>query len=188
VAAITGNNLESTAKLNFTKTAEDLDFISIADNFSEKILTDFPVEIIYQVQVDNWFGAKWLGFTGKVEGALGVRHPTDLRVPPFTPSRILEQRVLKKVENGFEIIEIPQIHIEQASSDNFSRRISQFPGNTLFVWLSAKNGQNKRGSILIYLKKNEELQAWYFGLENLKSWRIVDYQGSYPRNAFEALL
>jgi hypothetical protein len=38
----------------------------------------------YVVKIDNWFGKRWLGFSGKALGALGVRKK-KLTLPPFHP-------------------------------------------------------------------------------------------------------
>lgn len=45
----------------------------------------------YVVKIDNWFRKRWLGFSGKVLGALGVAK-AKLTLPPFIPSRVVSQR------------------------------------------------------------------------------------------------
>ena len=45
----------------------------------------------FLVKIDNWFGKRWLGFSGKALGALGVRKE-KLTLPPFIPSRLVSQR------------------------------------------------------------------------------------------------
>ncbi|MCA1709275.1 MAG: hypothetical protein LC808_40740 [Actinobacteria bacterium] len=42
----------------------------------------------YVVKIDNWFGKRWLGFSGKALGALGVRKQ-KLTLPPFIPTRVV---------------------------------------------------------------------------------------------------
>jgi hypothetical protein len=41
-------------------------------------------EQTYVVKIDNWFGKRWLGFSGKALGALGVRKK-KLTLPPSSP-------------------------------------------------------------------------------------------------------
>ena len=45
----------------------------------------------YLVKIDNWFGKRWLGFSGKALGALSVRKE-KLTLLPFIPSRVVSQR------------------------------------------------------------------------------------------------
>ena len=50
------------------------------------------------IKIDNWFGARWLGFAGKFLGAAGVTlipskiRPDNLTIPPFVPERVVSQR------------------------------------------------------------------------------------------------
>ena len=51
------------------------------------------------VQIDGWFGPRWLGFCGKWRGAAGVRmrrvNDARMPVPPFRPSRVVDERRLR---------------------------------------------------------------------------------------------
>jgi hypothetical protein len=55
--------------------ADDADaFVSVVDGVVDGIARAHrPVEVVV-VKIDNWFGDKWLKFSGKVFGALGVSH------------------------------------------------------------------------------------------------------------------
>ena len=50
-------------------------------------------------RIDNWFGPKWLAFSGKLLGALGVAKK-DLTLPPFVPSRVVWQHDYQRDDDG----------------------------------------------------------------------------------------
>ena len=52
------------------------------------LIANEPAELIV-INIDNWFGQKWLHFAGKALGAVGVWRDHDgLTVPPFVPARV----------------------------------------------------------------------------------------------------
>src|SRR5262245_49609679 len=77
----------------YTK-AEALDdpkFVAWVERVIAGVESRFETDQSYVVKIDNWFGQRWLGFSGKAVGALRVCQ-RRLTLPPFVPSRVLSQR------------------------------------------------------------------------------------------------
>jgi hypothetical protein len=55
------------------------------------IVQKYAPQKLILIEVDSWFGSKWLGLSGKIMGRLGVR-TEPLSVSPFVPARIFSQR------------------------------------------------------------------------------------------------
>src|SRR5687767_7333422 len=72
----------------------------------------------YVVKIDNWFGKRWLGFSGKTLGAAGVRKE-KLTLPPFIPSRVVSQR--RFFEAGASPRRRKLLHVWQRSGENLQR-------------------------------------------------------------------
>ncbi len=70
---------------------DDSEFLDFVDATVVGVEEAINTKQTYVVKIDNWFGKRWLGFSGKALGALGVRI-TKLTLPAFTPSRVLSQR------------------------------------------------------------------------------------------------
>ena len=58
------------------------DFSSLVENIVSASVQAASLSIVHTVCIDHWFGHKWLGFTGKLQGAMGVHNTEALRVPP----------------------------------------------------------------------------------------------------------
>ena len=56
--------------------------------FLDAAVANYRPAEIYLVCIDRWFDAKWLNFSGKVLGALGVWR-SRTTIPPFHPHRVL---------------------------------------------------------------------------------------------------
>ena len=74
------------------------DFIGHVEQVVNGVVRRHLPETLVLIKINNWFGSKWLGFSGKALGALGVwnkprNEPADnIRIPPFVPSRVVSQR------------------------------------------------------------------------------------------------
>jgi hypothetical protein len=57
------------------------------------------------VAVQDYFDSKWLGFTGKVLGAVGVRG-TLTTFPPFHPHRVVREQRFARARSGadYEVV------------------------------------------------------------------------------------
>jgi hypothetical protein len=67
------------------------DFIDIVEGLVNGLLIGDAPPSLMLIKIDNWFGSKWLGFSGKILGALGVSMG-KLTIPPFVPNHVLSER------------------------------------------------------------------------------------------------
>src|SRR5882672_4353063 len=112
---------------------DDSKFVKWLDSIIAGAFQELRATQLYVVKVDNWFGKRWLGFSGKSLGAIGVAK-RDLTIPPFIPSRIVSE--VRFVRPGTVRLKHPHIHLYQPSGENLNRKIEQIvPGATLF-WYS----------------------------------------------------
>lgn len=96
-------------------------------------------ETLVLIKIDNFFGAKWLGFSGKALGAIGVwfnpsSNPANIvRIPPFVPNRVVSQRrfsapTYEEVDCG------KPIHKRMPSRVALNRRVATAAPKSALVW------------------------------------------------------
>src|SRR5262249_54069328 len=122
----------------------------------------------------NWFGKRWLGFSGKALGALGVRKK-KLTLPPFNPSRVVSQR--RFIESGTPAGRRKQLHVWQRSGENLQRYTEVVLQGAHAFWYSGRSASNARGSFMAYLSTPEGYWPWYVSLRRDEKWRVVDCIG-----------
>ena len=66
-------------------------FLSQVQALADGLLRSFHPSSVVVIKIDNFFGSKWLHFSGKALGALGV-WKKRLNIPPFVPERVVWQR------------------------------------------------------------------------------------------------
>jgi len=123
---------------------------------------------LYVIRIDNWFGPKWMHFSGKALGFIGV-HQRSLHVPPFVPNRVVAERVF--VGPDYEVAVVtPPLHIECPSKQALLRQIADIDKNAAFLWFSSESEAQKRGSVMVYLPVATD-PAFYVGFsQREKSW------------------
>ncbi len=141
-----------------------------------------PAEIIV-VRIDNWFDHKWLGFSGKILGALGVWKST-LTVPPFVPNRVSWQRRYQRMESSgdYELTEPgPSLHITDTSTPKLRREVSRIAPDTALVWFSGNSKPNGKGGVMAYVPIENDYWAWYAGLTGNGEWKPQTLKGITPQ-------
>ena len=66
------------------------DFIAEVQGLVDGLLRHYAPRTVVLIKIDNFFGSRWLRFSGKALGALGV-WKKRLNVPPFVPNRVVSQ-------------------------------------------------------------------------------------------------
>lgn len=128
----------------------------------------------FVVKIDNWFGKRWLGFSGKTLGALGFRKE-KLTLPPFIPSRVVSQR--RFLVAGTHPGRHKRLHVWQHSGENLQRYTEVLlPGSHAF-WYSGRSASNDRASFMAYVSTPDGHWPWYVSLRREKKWRVVDCVG-----------
>ena len=128
----------------------------------------------YVVKIDNWFGKRWLGFSGKALGALGVRK-AKLTLPPFIPSRVVSQR--RFFEAGTRVEPRKRLHVWQRSGENLQRYTEVVLQSSHAFWYSGRSTSNGRGSFMAYVSMPDGHWPWYVSLRRGEKWRVVDCIG-----------
>lgn len=130
----------------------------------------FRTDLTFVVKIDNWFGQRWLGFSGKLVGALGFRK-TKLTLPPFVPSRVVSQ--LRVREEGTDPGRHKSLHVWQPSAENLQRYTEVvLPGAHAF-WYSGRSDSSGRASFMAYVSTPDGHWPWYVSLQRKVTWRVV---------------
>jgi hypothetical protein len=128
----------------------------------------------YVVKIDNWFGKRWLGFSGKALGAFGVRKK-KLTLPPFIPSRVVSQR--RFFEGDAPRGRHKRLHAWQRSGENLQRYTEIVLHRSNAFWYSGRTASNDRGSFMAYLSTPNGHWPWYVSLRRDETWRVVECVG-----------
>lgn len=124
------------------------------------------------IRIDNWFDHKWLYFSGKSLGAIGL-HKRRITIPPFHPNRVENETLYQwnAAASHYQQTDIKQsIHIKQWSSENFQRLAPRILGeNAVAAWFSSRSAQDARGSLMVYSTRGEP-SAWFASFAEDQSW------------------
>jgi hypothetical protein len=136
---------------------------------------------LWVVQVDGWFDRKWLGFEGKILGALGV-HSRSLRtvVPAFSPGRLHSQLFLRwDAEQGRYVRHRRPfwLHPWQPSEWNLRRTLPKLAPEASFIWYSSSAGQDERASLMAFLRLDGSWWRWYLAFARQVPWRLTALEG-----------
>lgn len=153
---------------------DDSEFLETVERLFNGWIRNHAPDEIYLIKVDNWFDFKWRAFEGKKVGAVGSWNEEELRIPPFIPDRILEQSYFRKLNEVYENLDVPDMHIYQTSSDNITgkRRLKAFSETRLFCWFSGNTKNNLRGSSMIYQIQGKASPTFYVSFLKKENWQI----------------
>ena len=170
---------------------DDEGFLAIVGRLLEQLAR--TADDLHLVRIDNWFGPKWLGFSGKLLGAVGVH--TDVErgavvVPPFSPGRVVWERHLSSAGGEYFPVECPwTLHGKRSSESNMTRQLSHFQSSGHFVWFSGKTHPNERGSLMVVSLDDSKQDAYF--IEFTKSggwWRVGSKAGLSPMSPSSLLV
>jgi hypothetical protein len=154
---------------------DDADFVAKVQAVAVAIATRYAPHEVVVVKLDNWFGPKWLGFSGKTLGALGVwKSPPT--VPPFVPARVLHQLRFQ----GPVFDAAPQgdaLHIATSSEAALKCQLSDAAPGAAVIWFSGGTAGNGRGAVMAYVPNDDSYSAWYAGWLRKDEWRPVMLRG-----------
>ena len=161
--------------------ADDPRFVALANRLLEAAVTTYRPAEIYLVRIDQWFDTKWLNFSGKALGALGVWNKRTT-VPPFHPGRVREEHHFSVTTNpdAFEKTPAAPLHLAQESSQNLVRSISRISSDAVFFWYSSATVGLDRGSIMLYRTHQNEVLSRYVSFQRTATWRLDRHLGISP--------
>ncbi|MEM8883637.1 MAG: hypothetical protein AAGD14_06205 [Planctomycetota bacterium] len=131
---------------------------------------------VYVVHIDRFFDWKWLRFRGKRVGAVGywgVRE--NLGIPPFVPTRVLQQEcfVLSSDGGSYESINADPLHVRIESAENIKRKVSRIAPDSALFWYSGKSQSTGTGALMGYVPGPEEPWTWYASFRADPTWEIA---------------
>jgi len=154
------------------KNDDDVAFTRIVSQILNNSISVFAPSEIYVVQVDRRFDYKWMGFSNKFLGALGVWHLRDLRIPPFVPETIVEELHFQRAGRDYIRKEADALHIHQTSEDNKYRKIKHISNSAIFLWYSGETRINSQGSLMFYSVRNGLQTCWFASFVRNREWQV----------------
>jgi hypothetical protein len=112
-------------------------------------------------KIDNWFDHKWLAFSGKRIGAVGIWYTQEfLTIPPFVQNRIVDQGqyVRDEASGRYDCMGGgANIHHRGWSAGNLQRRVTRIVPDAALFWYSGNSATTGRGSLMGYLPLDQDL-------------------------------
>ena len=157
---------------------DESDFLGVVSRIMLNVVERYAPADLYVVRIRNWFDYKWVGFGGKVGGAVGV-HSTELIIPPFKPSRVLSEGTFSRNSSGdyARVQSAARLHIDIPSESNLRRKIQAVSESGVFIWYSSNSRPNLRGSLMVYKSLHDGAEGWYAAFKKTDVWRISRQQG-----------
>ena len=151
------------------------EFVAAVNRVIDGLLRDSKPQSLVIIQIDNWFGQKWLGFSGVAMLQLGVWKHT-LTIPPFVPNRVVSQCTFPGP--SFSEIEPGEpIHRRVASRVALGRKASEVAPGSLLVWYSGNSANTERGSLMAYIPEGNSYRNWYAQWQNANDWHAIQVDG-----------
>jgi hypothetical protein len=172
---------------------DDPAFLAVIDRLVERLAARDQPQDVRLIAIDNWFGPKWLRYSGRgvvafpygyaanIVVALDDHYQDKLTFPPFTRNRIVSEHYFSRVSEGSYQEQCPAhlVHRRQWrwKEERLHRRVADFSRSGLFIWYSSRTSSNDRGSLLAYASSGEQTSGWYAGLVRGQAWRIEQVKG-----------
>ena len=148
---------------------DDAAFLTLAQRIVNGAIAALEVHEVYLVYIDNWFDFKWLrwGTTGRDE---------QLRVPPFSPNRVLSEKRLfwDAQQSAWVSIGLRKpLNYWPAGGSWHAMSIDRLAERAAFIWYSGSTATNKVGSLMLYLS-GAGGYAWYASFRKGEHWTVAD--------------
>lgn len=187
---------------------DDNDFVDLMNALLNALLLKQAPEQLWVIQIDNWFGQNWLGYSGS--GSVAAKFPADwtssfmdrftsvkeqfwrdkLTFPPFAPNRVVGQWSFLRSKGGYAEVPLPKLpHKEyrQRSHSNLNRRVEDFVRSASIVWYSGNTLKNGRGSALVYSIGPDKPICWFAAFGRKSGWVLESTKGI-PKEQVSRLL
>jgi hypothetical protein len=177
---------------------DEPEFVRLVELAVNGVLRRHSPAALALVKIDNWFGWKWLGFSGTVfigryarPGAWHIpsdRRPRDpIRIPTFVPDRVVSQR--RFVAPDYQETDPGKLLHEDIPSRVARDRIAaREEPETAPAWYSGNSKTNGRGSLMVYVPIGASHWPWYAELERGDPWRITADARNIKPNEFSRLM
>ncbi len=158
---------------------DDKRFIALVSRIAATTIQDLQPADVFVTRIDHWFDHKWLGFSGKTLGSLGIHRQYRLTIPPFMPRRVASHHAytLDPATASYLIASVPPLHRHQQSSDNLTRFIDRVSQSGVFIWFSGGTVDADFGSVMVYSSQADSQSGWYASFRRTDDWRLHKVQG-----------
>jgi hypothetical protein len=139
---------------------------------ADGLLRTYAPPSVVVIKIDNFFGPRWLRFSGKGLGKVGV-WKLRLTVPPFVPHRVVKQEAF--VGPTYDQITIAKpIHIETKSTNALKRYVAEIAPQAVIVWYSGKSNESGQGAMMAHVPTPDGYWPLYVRWVNRDSWRVIE--------------
>jgi hypothetical protein len=145
-------------------------FIAEVQNLVDGLLRTYAPPAVVILKINNWFGPRWLKFSGKALGALGV-WKKRLTIPPFVPNRVVSQ-VTYAGASYDEIVVRNPIHIRTKGMMTLKRYVEDVAPGAAIIWYSGRSGKSGQGSMMAYVPSTDDYLPLYVRWVIRDSWRV----------------
>jgi hypothetical protein len=182
---------------------DDPAFLAVVDRILLRLVRRLRPQDVYLVHIDNWFGPKWLRYSGKgvvafpygytqnIVVALDDHYQDQLTFPPFTRNRVIGQYHFPRFPSGDYEEQAPAHLVHRRryrwKEQTLHRRVADFSESGLFVWYSSGSAATRRASLLVYVVHRGTADAWYAGFSERRGWQLDQVKGT-SREAVSALM
>jgi hypothetical protein len=152
-----------------------VEFVTVVNQVIDGLLHRHAPESLFVLQIDTWFGQKWLGFSGVPLLGIAAWYK-KLRIPPFVPNRVISQR---KFQAPFyeEIDSGNPLHRSVSGRVALGRKVSEVAPGALLIWYSGNSKNTGRGSLMAYIPESDSYRSWYAQWQNANHWHVVQTDG-----------
>jgi len=156
------------------KEDDDPGFINLVQRLIHGVVSTKKPNAYCVVRIDNWFSERWLNFSGKTLGALGVHKRPNTTFPPIVPSRVRSYTLFKwfsEKDDYRNVEKFHSVHKWQQSGTNLQNFvINAFP-DAAFFWFSGNSKENQRGSLMGYVSSSGECWTWFLEFQMKGEWK-----------------
>jgi hypothetical protein len=151
------------------------EFIAELQSLADGLLRAYAPPTVVIIKIDNWFGPKWLKFSGKALGALGV-WKKRLTIPPFVPNRVVSQRAFVGSSHD-EVVARKAIHIPTKGMMTLKRYVADVAPGAAIIWYSGCSGKSGQGSMMAHVPTSDDYLPLYVRWVNRDSWQLTQTVG-----------
>lgn len=158
---------------------DDPDFVAVVSAFVSHYAELYAHSRVKVIQIDNWFGERWLGFAGKMLGIAGVRNRslhTPLPAPPFRPNRVVSCHDFDRTTDGTYTRSPGDFSALHAEKNGGVFWHLYRPG--LYCWYSGSTRANSTGCLMVYdvtrvPEGKTGYDAWYVQFDKKDDWEVT---------------
>ena len=147
-------------------------FVEAVRALTVGLLCTYAPPSVIVIKIDNFFGWRWLRFSGKWLGLLSIRNK-KLNVPPFAPNRVVSQKTFIGPTYDEASIGEP-IHIKTEGRNGLRRYIADVAHDALVVWYSGNSNSSGQGALMAYVPNADDYWPIYVRWAKRDSWRVVE--------------